>query len=137
MLGYGASMVNAGDHDIGLSSQVDRPLAWRDEVGLKDAVLVGHDTGRRLAQLAAARAPGRFSAWFCPTWSATTLGRSSVETMRASSKLLRHLPAFAIYRPSSGWCWVATTTSRWRERRSAAHSGVWGRCGARPTRSRR
>ena len=50
MLGYGASMVDAGDHDIGLSSQADRLLGWLEETGLEDAVLVGHDLGGALSR---------------------------------------------------------------------------------------
>lgn len=98
MLGYGASMVEAEGHDIGLSSQADRLLGWLDEMGLDDAVLVGHDLGGGVAQIAAARAPDCFSglvltnavcydSWPIP----------SVKLMRAILGLLRHLPGPAIY----------------------------------------
>jgi len=98
MLGYGASMVDTGDHDIGLSSQADRLLGWLDVTGLEGAVLVGHDLGGGVAQIAATRAPDRFSglvltnavcydSWPIP----------SVKMMRAASGLLQHLPGLAIY----------------------------------------
>jgi pimeloyl-ACP methyl ester carboxylesterase len=98
MLGYGASIGDADAHDIGLSSQADRLLSWLDALELDGAVLVGHDLGGGVAQIAATRAPDRFSglvltnavcydSWPIP----------SVKMMRAVSGVLRHLPGPAMY----------------------------------------
>jgi pimeloyl-ACP methyl ester carboxylesterase len=98
MLGYGASIPDAGQRDIGLSAQADRLLAWLDTVQIDAPVLVGHDLGGGVAQIAAARAPGRFSglvltnsvcydSWPIP----------SVKMMRRAAPLLRHLPEVGLY----------------------------------------
>jgi pimeloyl-ACP methyl ester carboxylesterase len=55
MLGYGASIGDADAHDIGLSSQADRLLSWLDALELDGAVLVGHDLGGGVAQIAGRR----------------------------------------------------------------------------------
>lgn len=98
MLGYGQSTAEADGHDIGLSSQADRLLAWVDAIGLHNPVLVGHDLGGGVAQIAATRAPRRFSglvltnavcydSWPIP----------SVKLMQRLSGALRHLPDIAVY----------------------------------------
>lgn len=99
MLGYGASMREVDNHhDIGLSAQADRLLAWVDEVGVAAPVLVGHDLGGGVAQIAAAREPARFSGLVLTN--AVCYGSwpiPSVRMMRAASGLLQHLPDAAIY----------------------------------------
>jgi pimeloyl-ACP methyl ester carboxylesterase len=98
MLGYGDSIPDAADRDIGLSAQADRLLAWMDTVQLDAPILVGHDLGGGVAQIAAAKAPGRFSglvltnavcydSWPIP----------SVKMMQRSSAVMRYLPEVAVY----------------------------------------
>lgn len=98
MLGYGDAIPDAGDHDIGLSSQADRLLSWLEHTGTDGPVLVGHDLGGGVAQIAVSRAPERFSglvltnavcydSWPIP----------SVKLMRRMAGLLRTMPDVAIY----------------------------------------
>lgn len=98
MPGYGTSIPDGVGVDLGLAAQADRLLAWLDHLGLDDPVLVGHDLGGGVAQIAAARSPGRFAglvltnavcydSWPIP----------SVKLMARFSGLLRHLPDVAMY----------------------------------------
>lgn len=98
MTGYGASIPEGAGQDLGLSTQADRLLAWLDHLELVRPVLVGHDLGGGVAQIAAVRAPERFSglvltnavcydSWPIP----------SVKAMARASGLLRHLPHAALY----------------------------------------
>lgn len=98
MLGYGTSTADAAGHDIGLSSQADRLLAWLDATGLEAPTLVGHDLGGGVAQIAATRSPHRFgglvltNAVCYDSWPIP-----SVKLMQRLSRPLRHLPNIAIY----------------------------------------
>ena len=98
MLGYGASIPDSDGHHIDLSSQADRLLAWLEQTETDRPVLVGHDLGGGVAQIAASRSPDRFSglvltnavcydSWPIP----------SVKLMRRMAGLLRHMPDPAIY----------------------------------------
>ncbi|MGH3811342.1 MAG: alpha/beta fold hydrolase [Pseudonocardiaceae bacterium] len=98
MLGYGDSTPDAAGRHIGLSAQADRLLAWLDTVQLDAPVLVGHDLGGGVAQIAAARAPSRFSglvltnavcydSWPIP----------SVKMMQRAAPLLRYMPEVGMY----------------------------------------
>jgi len=98
MAGYGTSIPDGVGLDLGLAAQADRLLAWLDHLGVHDPVLVGHDLGGGVAQIAAARAPGRFAglvltnavcydSWPIP----------SVKLMARISGLLRHMPDVAMY----------------------------------------
>jgi pimeloyl-ACP methyl ester carboxylesterase len=98
MLGYGASIPDADHHDIGLSAQADRLLAWLDALDMEAPVLVGHDLGGGVAQIAAVRAPRRFSglvltnavcydSWPIP----------SVKLMQRTAAVLLYLPEVALY----------------------------------------
>ena len=99
MRGYGSSIPDeGGDRDLGLAAQADRLLRWLDLVGVEASVLVGHDLGGGVAQIAAVRGPGRFSgimltnavcydSWPIP----------SVKAMRRAAPMLRYLPETAIY----------------------------------------
>jgi pimeloyl-ACP methyl ester carboxylesterase len=59
MVGYGDSIPAGRDRDISVARQADYLLAWLDQLGVERAVLVGHDLGGGVAQIAAVRAPGR------------------------------------------------------------------------------
>ncbi len=98
MFGYGASIPAGAGRDIGLTAQADRLLRWLDVVGLDAPVLVGHDLGGGVAQIAAVRQRDRFAglvltnavcydSWPIP----------SVKLMQRSAPVLRHLPQVALY----------------------------------------
>lgn len=98
MLGYGTSAGYADGHDLGLAAQADRLLAWLDTQDVGQPVLVGHDLGGGVAQIAAARDPERFSglvltnavcydSWPIP----------SVKAMQAAAPVLRRMPDAVIY----------------------------------------
>lgn len=98
MTGYGASIPDGRGCDLGLSAQADRLLAWLDHLDVERPVLVGHDLGGGVAQIAAARSPERFSglvltnavcydSWPIP----------SVKAMARVHGVLRHLPEVALY----------------------------------------
>lgn len=98
MTGYGSSIPDGAGLDLGLAAQAERLLAWLDTLGLDKPVLVGHDLGGGVAQIAAVRSPERFSglvltnavcydSWPIP----------SVKAMARAAFLLRHLPDVAMY----------------------------------------
>jgi len=98
MTGYGSSIPDGAGLDLGLAAQAERLLGWLDAVGLDKPVLVGHDLGGGVAQIAAVRAPDRFSglvltnavcydSWPIP----------SVKVMARSAAVLRHMPDIAMY----------------------------------------
>lgn len=98
MLGYGASTGDAGNHDIGLSSQAGRLLAWLRHTGVEKPVLVGHDLGGGVAQIAATRAPERFSGLVLTNAvSYDSWPIPSVKVMQRTAGLLRQMPDVAIY----------------------------------------
>ncbi len=57
MVGYGASIPEGRDRDISVARQADYLLAWMHAIGVEAAVLVGHDLGGGVAQIAAVRRP--------------------------------------------------------------------------------
>lgn len=59
MVGYGASIGAGRDRDISIRRQVDYLLKWMDQMELESAILVGHDIGGGVAQIAAVRHPDR------------------------------------------------------------------------------
>lgn len=59
MTGYGRSMAEGKGRDISLSGQADYLIRWMDAVELESTVLVGHDLGGGVAQIAAVRYPER------------------------------------------------------------------------------
>lgn len=98
MRGYGTSISDGGNRDLGLAAQAQRLLRWLDELGVERPVLVGHDLGGGVAQIAAATAPERFAglvltnavcydSWPIP----------SVIAMRRGAPALRYLPEVALY----------------------------------------
>jgi pimeloyl-ACP methyl ester carboxylesterase len=98
MVGYGSSIPDGEGRDLSLAAQADRLLRWLDMVGVEAPILVGHDLGGGVAQIAAVRAPGRFSglvltnavcydSWPIP----------SVKAMQRTAPVLRYLPETALY----------------------------------------
>lgn len=59
MAGYGESMSAGQGRDISVASQAGYLLAWLAELGIGHAVLVGHDLGGGVVQMAAVREPER------------------------------------------------------------------------------
>ncbi len=59
MLGYADSIPSSGDHDISVAAQVARLLRWLDALAIDRAVLVGHDLGGGVVQIAAVTEPRR------------------------------------------------------------------------------
>ncbi len=57
MVGYGTSIPAGDGRDISLDRQADYLLAWMRAVDLAPAVLVGHDLGGGVVQIAAVRDP--------------------------------------------------------------------------------
>ncbi|MBM9603335.1 alpha/beta fold hydrolase [Desulfopila inferna] len=59
MVGYGASISEGRGRDISVGRQADYLISWMQVLGLEKAVLVGHDLGGGVAQIAAVRHPRR------------------------------------------------------------------------------
>lgn len=55
MVGYGGSWKTAQARDISLAAQAEYLIAWIEDLGLRNCVLVGHDLGGGVAQIAAVR----------------------------------------------------------------------------------
>lgn len=98
MVGYGSSIKQGWEGDISVAQQADYLIAWMDALHLDHAVLVGHDLGGGVAQIAAVRHPGRvrglvlinsicYDSWPIP----------SVKVMRALSPLVALLPNALFY----------------------------------------
>ncbi|HWH33882.1 MAG TPA: alpha/beta fold hydrolase [Acidimicrobiales bacterium] len=61
MVGYGSSIPAGEGRDISVSAQAGYLLAWMDELGIERPILVGHDLGGGVAQIAATRARDRIA----------------------------------------------------------------------------
>lgn len=98
MTGYGTSIPDGEGRDLGLAAQAERLLRWLDVLGVEAPVLVGHDLGGGVAQIAAARRPDAFgglvltNAVCYDSWPIP-----SVSAMQRTAGVLRHLPATALY----------------------------------------
>lgn len=94
MVGYGESMAQGRDRDISVARQADYLFAWAQAIGIRSAVLAGHDLGGGVVQIAAVRHPG-----FCRGLFLTNaIGYDSwpipsVKMLRAAGPVVRHLPA--------------------------------------------
>jgi len=97
MTGYGDSIPAGEGRDISVSAQADRLLAWLDHLGVERALLVGHDLGGGVVQIAAVRRPSvcagllltnaiGYDSWPIP----------SVKAMAATSAVVSKLPAAAL-----------------------------------------
>jgi pimeloyl-ACP methyl ester carboxylesterase len=92
-VGYGELISEGRDRDISVARQADYLLAWLDHLDIERAVLVGHDLGGEVAQIAAVRQPRRcaglvltnaigYDSWPIP----------SVRALRAAGPLVGRLP---------------------------------------------
>jgi pimeloyl-ACP methyl ester carboxylesterase len=59
MVGYGESIPAGVGRDISVTEQAEYLVAWLDAIGVETAVLVGHDLGGGVVQIAAVRQPKR------------------------------------------------------------------------------
>lgn len=59
MVGYGASIAEGRSRDISVARQADYLSEWMQAIGVEQALLVGHDLGGGVAQIAAVRHPRR------------------------------------------------------------------------------
>lgn len=98
MVGYADSIPAGEGRDISVARQADYLLGWLEALDIDRAVLVGHDLGGGVAQIAAVRAPERcaglvltnaigYDSWPIP----------SVKALRATAPGLRRLPAATVY----------------------------------------
>lgn len=93
MVGYGGSIPEGRGRDISVRQQAEYLVAWLRTIGVERAVLVGHDLGGGVAQIAAVRHPDlvqglvlmntiAYDSWPIP----------SVKLMRALGPVVRGLP---------------------------------------------
>ncbi len=98
MTGYGTSIPEGKGRDLGLTAQAERLARWLDALGVETPVLVGHDLGGGVAQIAAAGHPGRFSGLvFTNAVCYDSWPIPSVKMMQRSAAVLRYLPEVALY----------------------------------------
>ena len=97
MLGYGRSILAGTGHDLSIAAQARYLNGLLDHLGIDQVVLVGHDLGGGVTQIAAVERPERiaglvltnaiaYDSWPIP----------SVKLLRAISPLTRRLPAPAL-----------------------------------------
>ena len=93
MVGYGESIPEGRGRDLSVAAQAEHLLAWLEALGVKRAVLAGHDLGGGVVQLAALRRPARcagllltnaigYDNWPVP----------AVKLLRATGAVVRRLP---------------------------------------------
>ncbi len=98
MGGYAGSIEQGRGRDISVARQAEYLVRWMDAIDLEQAVLVGHDLGGGVAQIAAVRHPERvqglvltnaicYDSWPIP----------SVKLLRALSPLLARAPDALVY----------------------------------------
>ncbi|MDQ3609353.1 MAG: alpha/beta fold hydrolase [Actinomycetota bacterium] len=93
MPGYGRSWAVPPGVDISVDAQAGRLLAWLDELIIDRAVLVGHDLGGGVAQIAAVRSPERCAALVLTNAVAyDSWPIPEVKAMRAAGPLVERLP---------------------------------------------
>jgi pimeloyl-ACP methyl ester carboxylesterase len=94
MVGYAASIPAGRDRDVSIAAQARYLRGWLDHLGVERAVLVGHDLGGGVAQIAAVERPGgcaglvltnavAYDSWPIP----------SIKAMRAVPDLVARTPA--------------------------------------------
>ncbi len=93
MVGYGASIDDGRGRDLSLRAQAEHLHRWLDALDLERVVLVGHDLGGGVAQIAAVRRPERFAGLVLTN--AVSDGSwpiPAVRAMRAVPRLLARTP---------------------------------------------
>lgn len=100
MVGYGSSMGDAQQRDISVENQASCLLAWMQQLNIDRAILVGHDLGGGVVQIAADRNPERccgivlvnsicYNSW--PILSVRLLRQLAPIVGRLPNSLFRHL----------------------------------------------
>lgn len=93
MVGYGQSIEQGRGRDISVAQQARHLLAWLDAVGVDRPVLVGHDLGGGVAQIAAVQRPDRFAGLLLTNAiSYDSWPIPSVKAMRAAAPVARLTP---------------------------------------------
>jgi pimeloyl-ACP methyl ester carboxylesterase len=97
MVGYGASIPEGRGRDISVGKQADYLAAWLRQLGIDRAVLVGHDLGGGVVQIAAARYPGLCAGLLLTN----AIGYDSwpipeVKAIRVAGDVVKRLPDAAI-----------------------------------------
>lgn len=99
MRGYGTSIGEGRDSDIGLAAQAGYLLSWLNALELpQPPVLVGHDLGGGVAQIAAVRSPGSFAGIMLTnavSYDSWPIPR--VKAMTALAPVMSRLPESMIY----------------------------------------
>lgn len=119
MVGYGSSIPHGQGRDISVAAQAQHLLAWLDHLRIERPLLVGHDLGGGVAQIAAVHAPKRiagivltqaisYDSWPIP----------SVKAMRALAPMMARAPT-AVFRAL-----VASLIHRGHDDRSRAREAV-------------
>lgn len=99
MPGYGRSIPEGRGRDLGLAAQAGYLLEWLEALELEQQpVLVGHDLGGGVAQIAATRAPGRFAGLVLTNAVAyDSWPIPSVKAMQRVAPVLAHTPEALLY----------------------------------------
>lgn len=93
MVGYGQSIAQGKDRDISVAAQAQHLLSWLDSINVERPVLVGHDLGGGVAQIAAVQRPERFAGLLLTNAiSYDSWPIPSVKAMRAAAPLARLTP---------------------------------------------
>ncbi len=98
MVGYGTSIDEGRNRDIGVARQAEYLADWMEMIGLERAIIVGHDLGGGVAQILAVRRPGlvaglvlmnaiSYDSWPIP----------SVKLLRVLAPLVRRVPKHLIW----------------------------------------
>ena len=99
MVGYADSIPQGRGRHISVSRQAEHLLDWLEALGIERAVLVGHDLGGGVVQIAAVRRPERFGGLvLVNAISYDSWPIPAVQAMRLAHPLVARLPD-AVFRP--------------------------------------
>ena len=97
MVGYGESIPEGRGRDLSVAKQADYLAAWLEQLGLGPAILVGHDLGGGVVQIAAARYPELCAGLlFINAISYDSWPIPEVKAIRAAGGLVKRFPDAAI-----------------------------------------
>lgn len=130
MLGYADSVPQAAGRDISVAAQAARVVRWLDAIGIQRAILVGHDLGGGVAQIAAVNHPERcaglvltnaiaYDSWPIP----------SVKAMRAAGPVVARTPPLVFRRVLSGFLRLGHDDTGMAAESADVHWGPYGRHG--------
>ena len=130
MVGYADSIPEGEGRDISVAAQAGYLLAWLRHLGVGRAVLVGHDLGGGVAQIAAVREPARcaglvltnaisYDSWPIP----------SVKAVRATGPAVARLPATAFRRVHAAFLRLGHDDGRCAAEAAAVHWPPYARHG--------